>query len=304
MSKEMRESPRGKSMISLYIDCPRRWAWKYLRGFKSIMTPEYLIFGSCIHEAQEVYYLTWDIDAAIERALEFLSTAVMPDEWRIPITEKVAFTLATWYEEIGRFDSEEMEVLAVEREVNLSLPNNFSMSMRWDRVLRDKEADEIFVSDTKTTGWSYTGTVQNYMVSAQPFLYVLSAFENEPDWRANLSGWRTDCLYVRPLKRGGYSHEFGRSEVTRPAVQVMEDCRNSFASYTSSIKWALDGVAEGDPISVNFPRNFGNCVSFGKKCPFIPICHRIDNMDMPPEGMEIDSWLEERVVLDSFKEVI
>lgn len=301
--EDMRESPRGNSQISLYMKCPREWAWKYLRGWKSTRFEEALTFGSCIHEAQEVFYKTWDFPAMMRRANQFCRSANIPEDRVAGFRKKVYHTLVHWYEEMGQYEKDEVEVLAVEREVNLTLPNGYVMSMRWDRLLRFVRSREVFIADTKTTGWSYGNTITNYMDSAQPMLYILSVEENEPDLFKELSGWRTDCLYVKELKTK-INHQFGRSEVVRPSKAILEDIRNSYASVTTDIKFAIDMVEQDDvPPSIAFPCNRGVCHAYNKTCPFLPFCHEIDKDIDPKEGFELDKWLESRVVLDTYKTI-
>lgn len=301
VKEEMRESPRGNSMISEYTSCQRKWAWKYLKGFKSTAFNEALSFGSVIHEAQAVWYSDWSYRGMMAKANEMIrGIGNIPENQRREFRDKVLFTLKTWYTEWGQYEPEEVETLAVEKQVDLTLPNGFIMSMRWDRLLRSLKTREVFVSDTKTTGWSYGNTLRNYMDSAQPMLYILSVKENEPELFKDLSGWRTDCLYVKTLKTKT-NHEFGRSEVTRPSPLALEDCRNSYASHTSNISYALQDVEAGIPISIAFPRNFGNCNAYFKPCPYLHICHRIDEISSPPEHMEIDPWLAEKTVLSTFE---
>lgn len=301
--EEMRESPAGNSQISLYMQCPRKWAWKYYKGWKSIAFSEALTFGSCIHEAQAVYYTTWSFRAMMARANEFIRETEIPEDKLEKFREKVLFTLKTWFEEWGQYEQDEVEAVAVEKEVYITLPNGYRMSVRWDRLLRSKSVGDFFISDTKTTGWSYENTIANYMDSAQPMLYILSVEENEPEIAAKLRGWRTDCLYVKQLKTK-INHTFGRSEVVKPAKAILEDTRNSFASITTSIKYAIDGHEKyNEPLSVSFPCNRGACHAYNKTCPFLGFCHMIDHDIKVKEGFELDPWLKERKVLDTYSEI-
>lgn len=300
--EEMRESPRGKSMLSEFQSCERLWAWRRIRGFRPTRTEDYFITGGIVHEAQEVFYggqwnsLNDAWEATMRRAHELI--AQIPEDDRDRLGNIIKRFLKVWYTEIGTKDLETLRVVAVEEEQTIQLYNGFEMTVRLDRAFYDKETREIFIDDTKTTGWSLEGTLRNYMYNDQPKLYVLS-FLDDPLFD-QIAGWRTTCLYVN-----GKVERAQRSGIVMPTLEELEDVKRSYTVLTDDIASKLhEHYDNGTPITACFSRNGSNCLNkYGRTCPHIEHCHKIDDMDYHPEGFELDPWLAEGVIQDAFKEL-
>lgn len=300
--EEMRESPGGRSMLSLYQDCPRKWAWKYLKGFKPKFTAEHFTFGSAIHEAHEVFYENgYNWDKMITRGDEFLNEH---DPLLIP---KARVCLDTWFQQIGVNDISKTEVLAVEEEVYLTLPNDFKMTCRLDRLLKDKKTGEIFICDTKTTGWSLEATLRNYTYHDQPQLYYMAARETFPDLMKDCRGWKTDGIYVKERvvkgeKTGEYYSDAMRSETNTFSEKLLDDTKNSYASFIDEMAYKIEEVEVAkEPISINFPKCNATCLAYNRPCEFYNICHKIDDIDGIPANFVEDPWVKDGTVLNQFR---
>ena len=294
----MRESPKGRSMLNLYKQCPRKWAFKYLKGFQPQGKQDPLTLGSAIHEAQALFYNGMHIIDVANFLEKFLEDS--------PHLQRKANAMFTaWYDEIGIKDTETMIPLAVEVEAPLMLPNGYEMTVRWDRVLLEKEGGEVFVNDTKTTGGSVEKTLQNYNYSDQPKLYIASVQQNQPEWVKQFRGWRTDCIkgYVSKAKStmGKITTEVKRSEIVSFTSAEIEDTLIGYSVLTDDIRYKVQAVQAGEPIRANFYGVSDFCLSFGRVCPYHSICHEIDFVEEPPANMKIDPWLKAGTVLDTFK---
>lgn len=295
----MRESPRGRSMLNLYKQCPRKWAFKYIKGFQPIGKQDPLTLGSAIHEAQALFYTGVHIIDATDFLQDFLKDS--------PHLQRKANAMFTaWYNELGIFDTETMIPLAVEVQAELKLPNGYVMTVRWDRVMLDKSVGEIFVGDTKTTGGSVEKTIQNYNYSDQPKLYIASVHQAQPEWVKQFRGWRTDCVkgYESKAKKtpGLITTEIKRSEIVTFTPEEIEDTLIGYSVLTDDIRYKVQAVQSGEPIRAHFYDVSDFCLSFGRVCPYKSICHQIDFIDEPPANMVIDPWVAKGTVLDTFKE--
>lgn len=299
---EMRESASGRSMLSLYQACPRKWSWNYIKGFKPKNTAGHFTFGSAIHEAQEVFYKNnFNYQMMLARAEEFL---LEHDPLLIP---KALLALDVWYSKVGVHDMSNVEVLAVEEECFLTLPNGFKMTCRLDRLLRYKDTGEVFIDDTKTTGWSLEGTLRNYTYHDQPKLYFLAARETFPELMKDCRGWKTDGIYIKEKvskgeKTGTYYTDAVRSETVTFRESDLEDVKNSYASYVDDMAFRLASVEEEkEPISVNFPKCGEHCLAYNKPCDYYSICHKVDSIDGVPANFKLDDWVAEGTVLNNFR---
>jgi hypothetical protein len=293
VKEESRESPSGRSMLSLYAKCPRSWAFKYLKGFKEKDTADHLTYGSVVHEAQEAFYLN---DFSLPDAKARITELLGKDH---KLYEKAIKAITIWEEKLGSYDRENCKVLEVEQEAYLTLPNGFVMTIRRDRVLEDCLVDEVFVGDTKTTGYSLEGAIDKYMKHDQPILYLAEAKQNEPEWLDRLSGWRTDCIYNK-----GSVWKVQRAPVSSFTADEIIDVMLSYAALTSDLAYKINSVLlDGDSISSQFYCNKDRCFDYFKPCPYLNFCHEIDQMDLPPANFEIDEWLADGTVIEPFKKV-
>ena len=297
---EQRESPRGRSMRNLYKQCPRKWAFKYIKGFQPEGKQDPLTLGSAIHEAQALFYG----GASVIDTTNFLEDFLKDN---VHLQRKANAMFTHWYKDIGIHDVENMIPLAVEVEAPLKLPNGYTMTVRWDRVLLEKEGGEIFVNDTKTTGGSLLKTIQNYNYSDQPKLYIASILQSQPEWIKQFRGWRTDCIRGFESKgkttMGKITTEVKRSEIVSFTPEEIEDTLIGYSVLTDDIKFKVQAVVKGnEPIRAHFYDVSDFCLSFGRVCPYKSICHQIDSIEEPPANMSIDPWLEKGTVLDTFLE--
>lgn len=300
----MRESPGGRSMLSLYQTCPRKWAWKYLKGFKPKLIAEHFTFGQAIHEGHESFYVNgYSWDKMVKTSDDYLN------EREPLLVPKARVALDIWFQKIGVNDISQIEVLAVEEEVYLTLPNGFRMTCRLDRLLRDKRTGEIFICDTKTTGWSLEGTLRNYTYHDQPMLYYMAAKETFPELMKECRGWKTDGIYVKEKvskgeKTGTYYSDAIRSETITFNEKALEDTKNSYATYVDDMAFKIAGVEqEGEPISLNFPKCNEHCLAYNRPCEFHNICHKIDYIDGIPANFVEDPWVKDGTVLNQFRQL-
>ena len=297
---EMRESPRGRSMLNLYKQCPRKWAFKYIKGFQPQGKQDPLTLGSSIHEAQALFYN----GATLAEVTNFLGDFL---EDSPHLLRKAHAMFMAWYDIIGIHDKDNMIPLAVEVEAPLKLHNGYTMTVRWDRVLLERNGGEIFINDTKTTGGSLLKTIQNYNYSDQPKLYIASVLQSQPEWLKQFRGWRTDCIRGFESKgkytTGNITTEVKRSEIVSFTPEEIEDTLIGYSVLTDDIKFKVQSVIEGgEPIRAHFYDTSDFCLSFGRVCPFKTICHQIDHIEEPPANMEIDPWVKKGTVINTFLE--
>jgi hypothetical protein len=294
-------------MLSLYSACNRRWAFKYLKGFM-VPTDNYspLHFGSVIHEVQEAFYRNPETPMkAARKRLDELCPPIDSSENMENFRDKVDKTLKVWYDTVGQEDIEKRNILAIEEEMPLTLPNGYKMTVRVDRVLQNKDDGEVFVDDTKTTGWSLDCALRQYMMLEQPRLYIQAIRQNKPEWLEAFSGWRTTGVYAKKAVRspGGYSIKVRRSPPVMFTEDQLTDVLVSYAGIVDDIQSKLSYLKDDSTASL-FPANFGNCNAYNRVCPYYDFCANIDRIEVPPANLEVDPWLASGKVLDSFKEGI
>lgn len=302
--EEMRESPAGRSVMSLYQECPRKWYFRYVMGWRPIAITDPLALGSAVHEGQEVFYKNdFNYKMAIDRALEVIR------DLNPLLRDKVASAMHIWNGFIGRFERQNVEVVMVEEPVIIKLPNGFNMTGRLDRLLKDKETDRLFIDDTKTTGWDLTKTLRNYTYHDQPKLYYAGFKDTFPELIDNCDGWRTDGVQVKEKfsKGVGIGEFYGNAERS-PIVTFLdgqiEDIKQSYASYIDDMAYKLALVEKGgEAPSIAFPACGGHCLAYNKVCEYYNYCHKVNSNPSMPHNYSKDPWVDDGTVLNQFREL-
>ncbi len=300
--EEMRESPAGRSVMSLYQDCPRKWYFRYVLGWRISSITEPLALGSAIHEAQEVFYKeNFNFPKCLARGEEIIR------DLNPLLSNKVNAALNIWNGFIGKYEAQRVKVISVEEPVDIKLPNDFVMTGRLDRVL--EEEDVLFIDDTKSTGWDLTKTLRNYTYHDQPKLYTVGLQQTFPELAERCKGWRTDGIYVRERFSGGqgtgeYYGNAERSALVTFMDGQLEDTLNSYASFIDDMAYKLGAVEQGkEPASLNFPGCGSHCLAYNKVCEYYPYCHKVDKNPVMPHNFTHDDWVEEGIVLDQFRKL-
>lgn len=300
--EEMRESPAGRSIMSLYQDCPRKWYFRYVIGWRTTAISDPLAMGSAVHEGQEAFYNNnFNYNKCLDRAFEVIN------DLNPLLKNKVASALHIWNGFTGRFEREKVEVVLVEEPITIKLPNGFNMTGRLDRLLKDKETGEIFISDTKTTGWDLTKTLRNYTYHDQPKLYYAGFKDTFPELAKECVGWRTDGIYCRErLSKGEGTGEFYGHAERSPLVSFLDgqiqDIRNSYASFIDDMAYKLALLEkEAEPPSLAFPGCGSHCLAYNKVCEYYNYCHKVDKNPTMPHNFSKDDWVEKGTVLDQFR---
>lgn len=291
--EEMRESPAGSSQLSLFAQCPRSWFYKYIRGFRHVGPVSALNLGSATHEAQEVFYLTGSLDKALARGQEIL----IKSDYDLESNEmkRLNATLPAWAEAYGFDDLNNESVVAVEHELNLKLFNGYTMTVRLDALMIDEQG--LFIRDTKSTGGNVSQTMRQYMHSPQPVLYIEAVNQSDIAQKETLQGWRTDIIASR-VNKASVRVDCHRSDLVMPTADRIKDVKIYYTDLTDRIASAIIAYESGTPEEICFPANISNCINYNRLCDHSAHCHQ--RPTNTPGGFELDPWLKDRTVLNTF----
>ncbi len=302
--KENRESPAGNSQLKLFQLCRRKWAFKYLLGFKPQEQTSALDLGSAIHEAQELFYKGASFTETIAKGRDILLAHGYEKDSDEMKRMKVSLTV--WCQQYGTEDRKLGSVKEVEKEYKLELPNGYIMTIRVDSLM--ETPDGIWIRDTKTTKKGASAALRQYMYSPQPVLYYAALRQNlPPSDRERLLGWRTDVISSKVLVAGAKAEAI-RSPLIQPSEQRIADVLLGYADLTDQIADSLDRYEEGvEDLRSIFPVNYSGCLDYFRECGYYTLCPHFkdyfDGKKEPPSNITIDPWLDERTVLKTFDNI-
>lgn len=289
-----REGLGGGSFYGLFSACPRKWAIKYILGFKEKALSRALIYGSAIHEGMEVFYQTYNKKSMIDRTLEYLhqhsSNYINPSDYTKDLL-KVEDSLEYWYDKYGQFDLEKYELLGNETKIPLTLENGLIFNLRPDRIMRERSTGFVYVFDTKTSGVSIPFTVRRIANSDQPQGYLAGV---KPLYPTEFRGWITDIIIAtRGLKYDAFRPV--PLEYDEYALKLWE---YSLMSQIEDLTGRYMLLKDGGSIEFLFPYRKSACSVYA--CPYQDICNKNLSLESNPEdyGFDKDEWLEDSKVAD------
>ena len=181
------------------------------------------------------------------------------------------------------------------------------MTGRLDRLLQSNENEEIFIDDTKSTGWDLTKTLRNYTYHDQPKLYFAGFQDTFPELAKKCIGWRTDGIYIREkfskgVGTGEYYGNAERSSIVTFLDGQVQDMKNSYAAYIDDMAYKLALVEkQGDAPSIAFPACGGHCLAYNKICEYYNYCHKVNENPTMPHNYTHDEWADDGTVLNQFR---
>ena len=287
--EERRESPSGWHFYSTYRGCPRKFYLRYIQGLRYAFTGKSLIFGGVAHQAIEAYYSSgMKIDSALEvfyRELLSRKGEYERDEDYLTDLEDGPLMLNYYDRQWREKDLKDWEILELEKEYDIPFgpDNRFHLTVRPDRVVRDRELKKIYPVETKTTRWSIPGTFKNVEMDDQVTSYIWALQKAHPEWEVDSS--LIDVLYKRgrvvDAQRPGFAIR-GKSELIIFEMELL----GTILEISQKVK-----TLEEIPHPFLFPCNRDHCKKFG--CEYDKICRVNLKPDEVPPGYRRDSWRRE-----------
>lgn len=281
-----RESSAGFHFMNLYQCCPRKFYFRYLKGWRNQFTAEPLVKGSAFHEGKATFYLTKNRKKAIDIAVGIIEESkkeLASEETYFRIKEQVPILLTHWFDAFGDYDLKNYDVVAVEKELKVPLEgSDFVMTIRPDTILRSKAEKYVFIMETKTSGFSHRITNEAVYFGDQATSYVWGV---RKVMGLDVYGVIPDIAYWNSKAKDQSNIQMIRGDVI---FRDEERCRN-FEIQVKQILTDISQRAEAYKRRVNpwalFPRNSHYCLSFSTPCDFSEICHKdCEKMKKAPDG--------------------
>ena len=150
------------SKITCYLECPRKFFYDYLLGWRPTEPNNHIVFGSAWHLAMEHLLLNGYDEVSIADAFDkFLQhyRADFPettDETFWPKTPERALEALVEYSEKYKGDLNEFEVLFTEISATVPLSEEHNLHLRMDSIVK-KHDGTIYSLEHKTagSGWRF-----------------------------------------------------------------------------------------------------------------------------------------------------
>ena len=285
---------QDSSKVQEFMDCPRKYFYRYMLGWVSDAPNNHLTFGSAWHEAMEYLLLNGYDDSSVLEAYEAFLRVYrkdFPEETDELFGAKTpARALEALVEYTNRYknDFSEFKVLYTEIAGTVPLTEDRKLHFRQDAICHS-DSFGYFSLEHKTSGATLTRAwMQQWPLSTQVgcYTHVLHClFPTEEVYGVKING--------AGFLKTKFSFERVPIAKTKNGMQVW--LWNTLF-WLDQIQWnyeLLKECKESDEVMMAFPMNTQNCSKwFG--CPYFDFCtawhNPLRNCDEAPMGLKIEFW--------------
>jgi len=309
--------------LKCYMECPRRYFFEYVLGWRIDRPNIHLIFGSAWHEALAHLYIKGfnkNIlkEAFYEHFLPYYRNYIdkEDDEIYSPKTPARAYLALAYYFNMREKFMKDYEVVChkepmVEIGGTVSISDDFMLSFKIDTIIKNRHG--IYALEHKTGSSIRNWDLQFYLsMQIGTYHHVLNCLYPPEDVRGVL----IDGTFFKKTKdspQKDAKDPFRHFDFMEVPVYLNNDILNQWLNNT--IEWMsilkqnmyeLSLESDSNPVMLTFPMNTTGCSNwFG--CQYHDFCRAWANplqyIEKPPIGFKIDFWnpLEERIRVNIFK---
>lgn len=288
-----------QSKLVTYLNCPRKFFYSYVLGWKSDYPSNHLTFGSAWHEAVEHLLLNdYSKDSLVQASLLFLNRyrqdfGSETDEMFAPKDPKNALVTLSNYSQRFFRDTKEYEILFTEIGGQVYIAPNHPMSFKMDVIVRNRETGQISLWDHKTSQRRMGNWQESYSMDTQMHLYLHALYCMYGVKEDKVKGAKIRCTFFYKSKPS----EFEETLIEKSPDQMQNFLYSTF-NYYSQLKNDMEILLNEDSTEEEnmhaFPMNPTSCFDYGKSCLFLDLCkawpNPIIHVDSPPIGMKVEFW--------------
>lgn len=290
------------SKLSAFMDCPRRFFYEYVLGWRSENKNNHLIFGHAWHKAMEHMLLHGYSQPEILRAYELFELDYRQhfgpetDELYEPKSPFNAFRALAAYALQYASDMYEFGTKYTEIGGRIMLSDKYHLHFRMDSVNETKDKMPMSL-EHKTTGSASRQWADQWSLSLQvgTYTHVLKCmFPDAETVLVVVNGTVFQKTKIDFKRVNCYKRDQHMQVWLNNTLSWIEQVRNEYQ--------CLANCTDDDSVMLAFPMNTGSCTKyFG--CPYHVYCcawpNPLQRCEDPPTGIIIEHWnpMDEEVKL-------
>lgn len=291
--------------IQCYQDCPRKFFYEYMLGWRSAYPSNHLHFGKCVHLALEHVILHGATGQSIIDAIEIFNSEyrfLFPAETDAifsPKTPSRFFDCLLMYLKQWETDKYQYEVYKTEFGGTVSLGAGYKLAFKMDTILLDKQTGLYCSLEHKTAGGNYVNAnydIQHEMgIQCGTYTHVLNCLF-PPD---QVSGVIINLLQFKKTK----DHTYKPTDFILQRFPInlsnarMYDWIVGVREWINRIdedKSMLSCENDREDIMESFPKNGRSCTNYNKACTYLDLCrgwaNPLHHLDRMPVDMKVEFW--------------
>ena len=289
---------KDSSKLSTFSECPRKYFYEYLLGWRIDRPAHDLYFGECWHRAREHQLIHGydDIKGAYSAFIDHYRKEYSQETDSIYCPKDpmaVAFALKKFADERSH-DLKENELLFTETSGTVPVSENHVLHYRMDSVLRNKETGKIFSWDHKSAKRLSTQWAGRFLLSLQNGTYTHCLYCMYPiDEVLGVEFCGTSFTFLK--RNQEYRIEFMRVPAWKTPKQMsnwlwhVNDLLDDIDRETDR----LMDCSDEDIIMTAFPMRTTSCGNYWG-CTYHDYCISWSNplrqCQCPPLGFKLEFW--------------
>ncbi len=281
------------SSLANFLDCPKKYYYRYERLLDSRGYSSSLGLGSLVHALIEEWTGKGSAQSVADQ-LKQIRDRCDPEAWStVDMDLRKAFGMTNawkeyWKDSAHPFGNDKWEWLHSELEFSFSVNAYGDKHVgKMDGIVRHKEWDKVFVYELKTaTAREKDSYIHRLGVDRQVFANIYAARE---------MGFHVDGILYDVIWKPGIRQ---KKEETLPELadrfvatmvetpqdyfhrEVMYRKDEEIADHLYDVQAQFTAIDNAKKQGGRFYRNSGACDNFGKLCPFFSACMENGNLDM------------------------
>jgi hypothetical protein len=274
----------GFHFIEEFKNCKRHWYIGNLIGFQPEKKPFMLLFGGAFHAGKAAFYKKRDIEAGVRTFKAELKSSrpqmEEPEKFYPFLLERGPLMLRRWADTHGYNDLSNYKVLAVEKILEVRLPNGYLLTVKPDAVLQASNGN-IYIFETKTSFFS--ANLQEDVVAlgdqATTYLYAWGKATGK-----TAAGVVPDIIYWNRNSRKSEDIEIRRGSLITRSKRELLEFQDGVMSDLMDMSARVRGLAKTNAASM-FPRTTSHCIAYNRRCEYADICREdVKDIKYPPGG--------------------
>jgi len=273
----------GFWMYTTYQQCPRKFWFSKILCWEPEKQAPALSFGSAIHSGVQEFWTGADKDDVVAKfVLELTSyQSRYADATKYLEDMNRGQDLIKEYYDVRIKERDQYEVLFQEEKLIVNL-QGYNFVFKPDRIVRNKNTNQVEIHEVKTTGYSLAQAHQKVVNSDQSTAYLYAwnkVFPNQP-----CETLRTDILYQR---KSSIQIGWGGAPIYRKPYDL-DEWAEGMVGIISDITQKVEALKSGKySYKMLFPRR-GDCDGDGfYNCEFKDICRDFLDLQNPPFGYQV-----------------
>ena len=297
-----------------YMECPRKFFFKYILGWNSSRPSNHLVFGSAVHLAMEHLILNGYHANAVVDAMELFNSHYreqFPQETDFlyePKTPMRFFGLLLEYIKEYATDHADFEVYKTEIGGTIPLSSNPNHVLAWkmDTILFNRHTQMYFSLEHKTKqGNSINKSYEiDFKMGPQvgTYTHVLNSLFNPMD----VEGIIINCMCMKKTKQPEFILKRIPIHMNNTNMLVWLEMCKSWLDTIHLDYLALSDASDKDDVLKPFKMNPGSCSNWGATCQYCDLCQSwpnpLQHLHQMPLDMELRFW--DPLVEENLKEIM